>query len=103
MARSWYWGGVDARVRRRGAAGRARRYLARRVGAERAGAGLLPQVEVSSGRPARVSVGLRPTKGHRNAARGIDRLLARGTAELALAGDSPSGGFVVELRGRAAV
>src|SRR5258705_1420157 len=76
MARPWYWRGVDARVRRRGAAGRARRYMARRVGAERAGAGLLPQVEFSSGRPARVSVRLRPTKGPPNAARGIDRLLA---------------------------
>src|SRR5439155_19788847 len=64
MARTRRRRGIDARVRRRGKTGRAQDYLARRVGAERTGAGVLPQVELSRGRRARVSVGLGPAKGH---------------------------------------
>ena len=63
--------GVDARVRKRGAVGRARDYLARRVGAEQACTGVLPQVGLSRGRRARVSVRLGPTKGHPDGARVI--------------------------------
>ena len=47
MARTWRRTGVDVRVRRGGATGWAQDYMARRVGAERAGAGLLPKVELS--------------------------------------------------------
>src|SRR5882724_5785350 len=52
--------------------------MARCVGAERASADFLPQVELSRSRRAHVSVGLGPTKGYPNAALGIDRLLQAG-------------------------
>ena len=63
--------GVDARMLKRGATGRAQDHLARRVGAERASAGLLPQVGLSRRRRARVSVGLGPAKGYLDGTRGI--------------------------------
>src|SRR5207253_1320060 len=45
--------------------------MARRVGAQRAGAGLLPEVELSRRRRARVSIGLGPTNGHLDGTSGI--------------------------------
>ena len=45
--------------------------MARRVGAQRAGAGLLPEVELSRRRRARVSIGLGSTNGHLDGTRSI--------------------------------
>ena len=45
--------------------------MARCVGPERAGAGLLPEVELSRRRRARISIGLGSTNGHLDGTRGI--------------------------------
>src|SRR5690242_19009239 len=80
MARPRHRRGFDARVGGRGAEGRARDHLARRVGTKRARASLLSQVELSRGRRARLSVGLGRAKRHTDGAGRLDCEVARAQA-----------------------